>query len=863
MRLNFRQGIVSHQPGGFLNLNAGNVDLLAANRAVTLTVADRATNYTFSEDNTITAAWTGPFAPATDYWLYWDFDLLTFARTFGVTTIEPIHQPTAPSSPVAGQIWFDTINDEHFEWNGFAWVKVFRVLAARYNSGSFFSESAQAPLFTGTQIGDVSSVRSGRIFYTEFGDTLRRDDATFFTTEDQFFTNQSTVAAIRLEANVSRAQCIEPAIAAYQIVAYDSEDHIRTAQYADVGVTVIAVLTEDLTSGEVGAVLTQGTVTNPTWDWSALPVGTHMYVDNGELTNVDPHVTDAITNPIAQVPVARILSRDSVIFEQGLGGVGPVGPPGDIENLPPATVSGLGAVALSVASATPTFPVVVGDNDPRLIGGPFASAGHVHPATDISYIPTGGLSSSNVQDAVSELETEKLAISGGTMTGDLFLNGSPTVSLQAATKSYVDSLVFGLVWLEPISFVNLIDNTLNTPPGSPAVSDVYIVGPAGTGLWTGLDNKVVQWDGAAWLDKGLISSYPTGTRFGAAMETSTVPGGTFVGKKDFIFELTVPASGTFDAGTAPVAQTAVLVNNANSLHAFHSYIYSGTAWIEIGGAQPITVDGTTIVQVGNVISTKDFGDGGLVDATTYRGQDLDTVYSALGHTHPGSAITLTAPHIGTNFGTTAVAQADRLVAGTVDLAVQELFDKKANKEPSYAENADLPTAASVAGMIAEVLPGAVDPGLFVARSGAWVKLAVNDGTTQDHDHVLPYDISFFAAGPAASTADAIIGSFLVSRPMTMAMNGAQALQGYCEVAPGSDVTFEIQKNGVSFGNATFLTGSNTLDVADNNFPPAAQTFVVGDRITLVAPSTPEATIEDLSITIIACANMGACPVTVP
>ena len=94
MRLNFRQGIVSHQPGGFLNQPTinGDVDLLANNRAVTLTVADRATNYTFSDDNTVTGAWSGTFAPATDYWLYWDFDLLTFARTFGSTTIEPVHQ---------------------------------------------------------------------------------------------------------------------------------------------------------------------------------------------------------------------------------------------------------------------------------------------------------------------------------------------------------------------------------------------------------------------------------------------------------------------------------------------------------------------------------------------------------------------------------------------------------------------------------------------------------------------------------------------------------------------------------------------------------------------------------------------------
>ena len=55
MRLNFRQGIVTHQPGGFLLLNAGNVDLLANNVSVTVTIADRASNYTHTEDATVAA----------------------------------------------------------------------------------------------------------------------------------------------------------------------------------------------------------------------------------------------------------------------------------------------------------------------------------------------------------------------------------------------------------------------------------------------------------------------------------------------------------------------------------------------------------------------------------------------------------------------------------------------------------------------------------------------------------------------------------------------------------------------------------------------------------------------------------------
>jgi hypothetical protein len=41
-------------------------------------------------------------------------------------------------------------------------------------------------------------------------------------------------------------------------------------------------------------------------------------------------------------------------------------------------------------------------------------------------------------------DATKLSLSGGTMTGNLILNAAPTTGLQAATKSYVDSVVSGV-----------------------------------------------------------------------------------------------------------------------------------------------------------------------------------------------------------------------------------------------------------------------------------------------------------------------------------------------------------------------------------------------------------------------------------
>ncbi len=39
---------------------------------------------------------------------------------------------------------------------------------------------------------------------------------------------------------------------------------------------------------------------------------------------------------------------------------------------------------------------------------------------------------------------------------------------------------------------------LNAPPVSPTTGDVYLVGTAGTGAWSGHNNEITTWDGAAW-----------------------------------------------------------------------------------------------------------------------------------------------------------------------------------------------------------------------------------------------------------------------------------------------------------------------------------------------------------------------------
>ena len=50
-------------------------------------------------------------------------------------------------------------------------------------------------------------------------------------------------------------------------------------------------------------------------------------------------------------------------------------------------------------------------------------------------------------------------------------------------------------WQPPVK-----DKELTAPPGGETKGDRYIVGGSATGAWAGLDNHIVTYDGAAWID---------------------------------------------------------------------------------------------------------------------------------------------------------------------------------------------------------------------------------------------------------------------------------------------------------------------------------------------------------------------------
>lgn len=56
-------------------------------------------------------------------------------------------------------------------------------------------------------------------------------------------------------------------------------------------------------------------------------------------------------------------------------------------------------------------------------------------ANQVSYTPSGGIAAVNVQAAIDELETEKLALAGGTMTGELLIGTAGSFAFEGSTAN--------------------------------------------------------------------------------------------------------------------------------------------------------------------------------------------------------------------------------------------------------------------------------------------------------------------------------------------------------------------------------------------------------------------------------------------
>ena len=187
MLITFRQGLVRVQSSpAFLSLSSGDVNLNANTDPTIIAFAHGSSDYLFTENSSITGAWSGPFNSGTSYWLYWNIDLFTGIRTFGYTTVDPDTDggfgSTLPSTPLTDQHFFDTSEGKMKVWNGSSWNTVIRVFAGNISSGGVLTPETEGSQINLTQIKNV-----GHILFDSDGSPVKKFDRLgrghFFTTE--------------------------------------------------------------------------------------------------------------------------------------------------------------------------------------------------------------------------------------------------------------------------------------------------------------------------------------------------------------------------------------------------------------------------------------------------------------------------------------------------------------------------------------------------------------------------------------------------------------------------------------------------------------------------------------------------------
>lgn len=107
----------------------------------------------------------------------------------------------------------------------------------------------------------------------------------------------------------------------------------------------------------------------------------------------------------------------------------------------------------------------------------------------------------------------------------------------------------------------------------------------------------------------------------------------------------------------------------------------------------------------------------------------------------------------------------------------------------------------------------------------------------------PYDLAVFVPGVMSN--DQLLFQHIVTRPFTLADDfaGSQMVAG---VAATATTTLDIEKNGSGIGTVQITSGGVVTFATTGS---GAESFAAGDVLTILAPSSADATLADVAITL--------------
>ena len=132
----------------------------------------------------------------------------------------------------------------------------------------------------------------------------------------------------------------------------------------------------------------------------------------------------------------------------------------------------------------------------------------------------------------------------------------------------------------------------------------------------------------------------------------------------------------------------------------------------------------------------------------------------------------------------------------------------------------------------------------ISLTGGSTGSASFDGTANANITVTaPYDIATFYSGKPANSATVL--KLITARAFNLPANMTGSFFRSDVAATGSSA-FVLQKNGSTFCTVTFAASGTSATFGSST----AQSFAVGDTLSIVAPGTADGTLADLSVTLL-------------
>ena len=235
------------------------------------------------------------------------------------------------------------------------------------------------------------------------------------------------------------------------------------------------------------------------------------------------------------------------------------------------------ALALKAPLASPTFTGTVSGITKSMVG--------------LSNVDNTADSAKPVSTATQTALDAKLALAGGTMTGALTLSGAPTVDLHAATKAYVDNVVSGINFHQPVRVATTANITLN---GTQVIDGVSVI----------VGDRVLVKDQTDAKTNGIyvVSS----SAWSRATDADNNPAGELAGG-DFCLVL----EGTLGSGYGYVCSNTSTITIGSSNITYVAY--NAAKAISAGSGLSEPTPGTLEISTGGVTSAM-IANGTIVDA---------------------------------------------------------------------------------------------------------------------------------------------------------------------------------------------------------------------------------------------------------